>query len=75
MLCAGYTEGKVDACQVRDGFLKNYLAGCYKDPLSNHLLVMVLVPTSPGRQRWSSGLPGGKCVEAGRGRQLGDRLC
>ena len=31
--------------------------------------------TSLGGQRGAPGLPGWKCVEAGRGRQLGDRMC
>lgn len=72
MLCAGYTEGKVDACQVRCMFLTPPRRGAARVALSavifasNNIVAMgaagasvqVFVSTSPGGQWGSSGLPG-----------------
>lgn len=78
MLCAGYTEGKVDACQVRRMRLNTALQRCLKGSfclVCDLFVFRKCVYLSPGRQWRSSGVPGWKRVEAGRCCQLGYGLC
>lgn len=89
MLCAGYTEGKVDACQVssifsaarhRDVFKKCFLSSLIcsewkRQQRKSRCLMCASDIVCPGWQWGSFGMSGWKRVEAGGCRQLGFGLC